>query len=144
MKLCLGAGGGGRAVPQGTRPPPSAERLLFTGQCPGQPWLLHSRDTTGPGVPVCRCVLSHSAVSSSLLPTPQTVTRQAPPSMEFFRQETGVGGHFLLQGTFPTQGSNPRSLRLLHWRVDSLSLSHLGIPRFAEGSAKYFQRKEQN
>ena len=55
---------------------------------------------------------------------------------EFFRQETEVGGHFLLQGTFPTQGSNPRSLCLLHWWMDSLSLSHLGIPRSAEGSAK--------
>ena len=33
--------------------------------------------------------------------------------------------HFLLQGIFLTQGSNPC---LLHWRVDSLSLSHLGSP----------------
>ena len=35
----------------------------------------------------------------------------------------GVGCHFLLQGIFQTQGSNPR---LLHWQVDSLPLSHLG------------------
>ena len=33
--------------------------------------------------------------------------------------------HFLLQGIFLTQGSNPC---LLHWRADSLSLSHLGSP----------------
>ena len=31
-----------------------------------------------------------------------------------------VGCHFLLQGIFPSQGSN---LYLLHWQVDSLPLS---------------------
>ena len=38
-------------------------------------------------------------------------------------KNTGVGCHFLLQGIFPTQGSNPS---LLHWQVDCLPLSHLG------------------
>ena len=33
-----------------------------------------------------------------------------------------MGCHFLLQGIFPTQGSN---LRLLHWQANSLPLSHL-------------------
>ena len=42
---------------------------------------------------------------------------------KFPGKDTGVGCHFLLQRIFPTQGSN---LRLLHWQVDSLSLSHLG------------------
>ena len=36
--------------------------------------------------------------------------------------KTGVGCHFLLQGIFLTQGSNPC---LLCWQVDSLPLSHL-------------------
>ena len=40
-------------------------------------------------------------------------------------KNTGVGCHFLLQGIFPTQGSNPH---LLHWQADSLPMSHLGIP----------------
>ena len=40
-------------------------------------------------------------------------------------KNTGVGCHFLLQGIFPTQGSN---LHLLHWQADSLPLSHLGSP----------------
>ena len=40
----------------------------------------------------------------------------------------GVGCHFLLQGIFSTQGSNPHPLCLLHWRADSLSLHHLGSP----------------
>ena len=39
---------------------------------------------------------------------------------------TGVGSHSLLQGIFPTQGSNLHLPRLLHWRADSLPLSPLG------------------
>ena len=34
-----------------------------------------------------------------------------------------MGCHFLLQGIFTTQGSNPG---LLHWQVVSLPLCHLG------------------
>ena len=41
---------------------------------------------------------------------------------DFPGKNTGVGCHFLLQGTFLTQGSN---LRLLHWEADSLPLSDL-------------------
>ena len=40
----------------------------------------------------------------------------------------GVSCHFLIQGIFPTQGSNPCLLCLLHWQADSLPLSHLGSP----------------
>ena len=40
---------------------------------------------------------------------------------------TGVSCHFLLQGMFPTQGSN---LHLLCWQADSLPLSHLGSPEW--------------
>ena len=38
-------------------------------------------------------------------------------------KNTGVGCHFLLQGIFPTQGSNPSLLCLLHGQVGSLPLS---------------------
>ena len=40
-------------------------------------------------------------------------------------QNTETSSHFLLQGVFPTQESNLHLLRLLHWQVDSLPLSHL-------------------
>ena len=40
-------------------------------------------------------------------------------------QPTKVGGPFLLQGIFPTQGSNPY---LLLWQADCFPLSHLGRP----------------
>ena len=45
---------------------------------------------------------------------------------DFPIKNTGVGCHFLLQGIFPTQGSNPCLLCFLQWQVDSLPLSHLG------------------
>ena len=44
-------------------------------------------------------------------------------------KDTGLGCHFLLQGIFPTQGSNPRLLhcrRILYW------LSHQGSPTLKE------------
>ena len=41
-------------------------------------------------------------------------------------KKTGVGCPALLQGIFPTQGSNPHLLRLLHWQAGSLPLRHLG------------------
>ena len=37
-------------------------------------------------------------------------------------KNTGVGCHFLLQGIFPTQGSNLCLVHLLHWQEDSLPL----------------------
>ena len=43
-------------------------------------------------------------------------------------QNTGVGGHALLQGIFLTQGSNPRLLCLLHWQAGSLPLVPPGKP----------------
>ena len=49
--------------------------------------------------------------------------------MEFSSKNTGAGCRFLLLEIFPTQGSNPRLLHLLHWQVDSLPLCHLGSPR---------------
>ena len=42
-----------------------------------------------------------------LFATPWTVACQAPSSMEFSRRGYWSGLHFLLQGIFPTQGSNP-------------------------------------
>ena len=69
-----------------------------------------------------------------LFETPWTVAHQAPLSMGFSRQEyfpgtsAGVGYHFLLQGIFPTQGSNPYLFHLLRWQVGSLPLVPPGSP----------------
>ena len=50
-------------------------------------------------------------------------------SMEFSRQNTGVGSLSLFQGIFPTQGLNPG---LLHCRQILYPLSHKGSPRILE------------
>ena len=73
---------------------------------------------------VCVCVLS----CVRLLATPWTVAHQVPLSMGFPGKNTRVGCHFLLQEIFPTQGSSPHLLRLLHWQVGSLPLMPLGKP----------------
>ena len=49
-----------------------------------------------------------------------TIAHQAWDSPD---KHTGEGCHSLLQGIFPTLGSN---LHRLHWKADSLSLSHQG------------------
>ena len=43
-------------------------------------------------------------------------------------ETTGVGCFYLLQGIFPTQGSTPYFLHLLHWQVGSLPLAPPGKP----------------
>ena len=45
-----------------------------------------------------------------LLATPWTVARQASLSTDHLGENTGMGYHFLLQGIFLTQGSNPSLL----------------------------------
>ena len=69
-----------------------------------------------------------SVVSDSLWPL-YTVARQAPLSMGLSSKNTGVGCHVPLQGIFPTQGSNPCILSLLHWLVGSLPLASPGKPQ---------------
>ena len=44
-------------------------------------------------------------------------------------KNTGVDCHALLQGIFPTQGSNLHLLCFLHWQVDSLPLAPPGKPK---------------
>ena len=62
---------------------------------------------------------------SLTLCNPWTVVRQAPLSTG---KNTKVDCHFLLQGIFPTQGSNPCLPHLLHWPAGFLPLCHLGSP----------------
>ena len=60
---------------------------------------------------------SHSVVYDSATPWPARLFRP----WDFPGKNTGVGCHFLLQGIFPTQGSN---LGLLHCRQTLHHLSH--------------------
>ena len=52
-------------------------------------------------------------------------------------KNTGVGCHALLQGIFPTQGSNPG---LLHCRQTVYHLNHQGSPRILQWVAYPFSR----
>ena len=63
-----------------------------------------------------------------LFATLWTVAHQAPPSMGLSRQEYWSRLHALLQGMFPTQGSNPCLLCRLHWQVGSLPSVPPGKP----------------
>ena len=75
------------------------------------------------------CTLNHVR----LFAPPWTVAVQAPLSVGFSRQEYWSGCHFLLQGIFPTQGSNPC---LLHCRWIIYLLSHWGRPNTASQSSE--------
>ena len=56
-----------------------------------------------------------------------TIACQAP-LWDSSGENTGVGCHVLLQGIFPTWGSNLHLLCLLHWQGSSLPLSYWGSP----------------
>ena len=77
-------------------------------------------------------VLSRSVVSDSA-----TSVDCSPPGSpvhgDFPGKNTGVGCHALLQGIFPTQGSNDCLFRLLHWQADSLPLAIPGGPQNEAG-----------
>ena len=74
---------------------------------------------------------SHSGVSNSLRPHGLYRVRNSPG------QNTGMGSLSLLQGIFPTQGSNPG---LLHCRWILYQLSHKGSPWILEWVANPFSR----
>ena len=78
---------------------------------------------------------SHSVVSDSLRPRGLQPTRLLHP-WDSPGKNTGVGCHFLLQGIFPTQGSNAG---LPHWRQTLKPLSHQGSPNKAVNCCKNFK-----
>ena len=93
-----------------THPPPPL-LLLFP----------HTPDATIACAVLC-CVLSRSVVSNSCSPMdcspPGSSVHGDSPG-----KNNGVGSHVLLQGIFPTQGSNPL---LPHYRWILYHLSHQG------------------
>ena len=60
-----------------------------------------------------------------LFVSPWTVAHQTSPSMEFAGKSTGVDCHFLFQGIFLTQGSNPG---FPYCRQTLYHLNHQGSP----------------
>ena len=89
-------------------------------------WLLFLNELKqSPTVAVQLCMCACSVVFDSL------ATPMASSPLAFSvhgiipGKDTGVHCHFLLQGVFPSQGSN---LQVLCQKVDPLLLSHLGNP----------------
>ena len=78
---------------------------------------------------VSHSVLSHSLRLDGLLCPWEPSGLLCP--WDFPGKTTGVGCHSLLQGIFPTQGSNPG---LLHCRQMLYRLSHQGSPRLLKNS----------
>ena len=102
----------------------SPGNLLDPGIKSTSPALTDASPLAPPGKPtvtIC-AVLSHSLVSDSLWSHGLRPTRLLCP-WDSPGKNTGVGCRALLQGIFPTQGSN---LGLLPWQVDSLPQSHQG------------------
>ena len=58
-------------------------------------------------------------------------------------KDTGVGCHALLQGIFPTQGSNPYLQQVLHHSQVFYPLSHLGSPGSSDGKGSACNAGEQ-
>ena len=61
-----------------------------------------------------------------LFATPWTVATRLVCPWDFPGKNAAVGGCFLLQGIFLTQGSNSHLLCLLHWQMDSSPLTPPG------------------
>ena len=74
------------------------------------------------------CAIIVELCSLSRVAIPWTIARQAHLPWDSPGKNTGVGCHALLQGIFPTQGSNLSLLPLLHWQMGSLPLVPPGKP----------------
>ena len=108
-----------------------------------QQQILYSGKHIGQGcvcVHVCACACS-VAPSCLTLCDPMDCRPPASEAMEFPRQDTWVGCHFLLQEIFPTQGSNHHLLCLLHWKLNPWLLSHQGSPYC---KIMFFQKQSWN
>ena len=87
------------------------------------------------GIYACMYVYMHCCLVTKSCPTlcnpmDQPSRRLCP--WDFPGKNTRVCCHFLLQGIFPTQGSNSCLSRFLHWQEDSLPLSHQGSMHMCE------------
>ena len=71
------------------------------------------------------CLLSHLVLSDSVILW--TAAHQDPLPWRFPSETTGMGCYALLQGIFPTQGSNLHLLRLLHCKCVLYLAEPLGI-----------------
>ena len=95
----------------------------------------HDLVTKPPPPHILMTVLGYSVVSNSAtcpgLQAPGLQPARVLCPRNFPGNNTRVECHFLLQGIFPTQGSNLHFLCLLRLQVDSLPQCHLESPVFS-------------
>ena len=86
---------------------------------------LHFHFCSSPAHPLLKFCPSPCCLVAQSCPTPCNYLQPARllRPWDFPGKYTGVACHFLLQGIFPDQGLSPS---LLHWKADSLPLSHQG------------------
>ena len=87
------------------------------------------------GLPRATLKCVYMCVCSTLWPHGLWPTKLLYP-WSFPGKNTGTGCHFLLQGIFPTQGSNTSLLCHLHWQVDYLPLHYLGSQQHSRSEFK--------
>ena len=112
----------GTFLPRGEEKGKPFDMFLFTAEfCLTHP----QNNSTGSGIVVCvhaqSCPILWGPMNCSL---PKLLC-----PWNFPGKNSGVRHHFLHQGIFLTQGSNPTLLRLLRWQVDSLPLVPPGKPQ---------------
>ena len=96
---------------------------------------------------VCVCVLRHSVMSNSLQPHGLQLARLLYP-WNSPGKNAGMSSRSLLQGIFPTQGSNPGIFPTqrsnLHWRQSLYCLSDRGSPQFCVQMKEPFGPRKEN
>ena len=103
---------------QHARPPcPSPSPGVDSNSRPSSRWCHPAISSSAVPFSSCPQSLSALVMSNSFLPHGVQPARPHIYPWDSLGKKTGVGGHALLQGIFPTQGSNPHFLRLLHWQV---------------------------
>ena len=89
---------------------------------------------------MCVCVCGNSSVVSDSLGPQWTVAPRLLCPWNSLSENTGVGCYALLQGIFPTQGSNPG---LLHYRQILHHLGHQGVLNFSAGDMQQVKESLQ-
>ena len=89
---------------------PLCRRILYALPCQGRCMCV----CVYPYMDICVRTRASSVVSDSAIPWLWPARLLCP--WNFLGKSTRVGCHALLQGIFPTQGSNLCLLRLLHWQ----------------------------
>ena len=110
---------GRKEFPEGFSPFFSSLLFLYESHC----WLVSLR--TNYNVCTCTC----SIMSDSLWPCGMWPAKLLWP-WNFPGKSTGAGCHFLFQGIFPIQESNPGLLHLLHCQACSWPMYHLESPNY--------------